>query len=48
MLEKVRVEWFSNIRADILAGIVVALALIPEVIGFSLMAGVEPRTFKHT
>ena len=35
-------EWFSNIRADILSGIVVALALIPEAIGFSIIAGVEP------
>ncbi len=35
-------EWFGNIRADILAGIVVALALIPEAIGFSLIAGVDP------
>ncbi|WP_245228653.1 SulP family inorganic anion transporter [Pontixanthobacter sp. CEM42] len=35
-------DWFGNIRADILAGIVVALALIPEAIGFSLIAGVDP------
>lgn len=35
-------EWFGNIRADILAGIVVSLALIPEAIGFSLIAGVDP------
>lgn len=39
----IRREWFSNIRADILAGIVVALALIPEAIGFSIIAGVDPR-----
>lgn len=36
-------EWTSNIRADILAGIVVALALIPEAIGFSVIAGVDPK-----
>ena len=36
-------EWLSNPRADILAGIVVALALIPEAIGFSIIAGVDPR-----
>ena len=36
-------EWFANPRADILAGIVVALALIPEAIGFSIIAGVDPR-----
>lgn len=35
-------EWFGNVRADILAGIVVALALIPEAIAFSLIAGVNP------
>ncbi|WP_124068882.1 SulP family inorganic anion transporter [Filibacter tadaridae] len=34
--------WFGNIRGDILAGIVVALALIPEAIAFSLIAGVDP------
>ena len=42
MIEKIRGEWFSNIRADILAGIVVALALIPEAIAFSIIAGVNP------
>ncbi len=36
-------EWFSNPRADILSGIVVALALIPEAIGFSVIAGVDPK-----
>ncbi len=35
-------SWFGNIRADILAGIVVALALIPEAIAFSIIAGVDP------
>ncbi|TDA67396.1 SulP family inorganic anion transporter [Sulfuricurvum sp. IAE1] len=38
-----RQEWFGNIRADILAGIVVALALIPESIAFSIIAGVDPK-----
>lgn len=42
MIEKIRLEWFSNIRADVLAGIVVALALIPEAIAFSIIAGVNP------
>jgi len=37
-----RTDWLGNIRADILAGMVVALALIPEAIGFSLIAGVDP------
>src|SRR5690625_2236150 len=38
-----RRDWFSNPRADILAGILVALALIPEAIAFSIIAGVDPR-----
>ena len=38
-----RRDWLSNPRAEILAGIVVALALIPEAIGFSIIAGVDPR-----
>ena len=38
-----RREWFSNIRGDVLSGIVVALALIPEAIGFSVIAGVDPK-----
>jgi SulP family sulfate permease len=38
-----RRDWLSNPRADILAGLVVALALIPEAIGFSIIAGVDPR-----
>lgn len=37
-----RQEWLGNIRADILSGIVVALALIPESIAFSIIAGVDP------
>ncbi|MEO5696561.1 MAG: SulP family inorganic anion transporter [Burkholderiaceae bacterium] len=37
-----RQEWFSNIRGDLLAGLVVALALIPEAIAFSIIAGVDP------
>src|SRR5699024_6018144 len=41
-LEKIKKEWFSNVRGDILAGIVVALALIPEAIAFSIIAGVDP------
>ena len=36
-------DWLSNPRADVLAGIVVALALIPEAIGFSIIAGIDPR-----
>src|SRR5699024_10927289 len=36
-----REEWFSNIRGDTLSGLVVALALIPEAIAFSIIAGVD-------
>tara|TARA_R110001592_G_scaffold363381_1_gene686577 strand:- start:1301 stop:2788 length:1488 start_codon:yes stop_codon:yes gene_type:complete len=43
MLKKMRLDWFSNIRGDLLAGIVVALALIPEAIAFSIIAGVDPK-----
>lgn len=38
-----RTEWFSNVPKDLLAGVAVALALIPEAIAFSLIAGVEPK-----
>lgn len=36
-------NWLSNIRGDILSGLVVALALIPEAIAFSIIAGVPPQ-----
>ncbi|XYD10555.1 SulP family inorganic anion transporter [Methylobacterium sp. NMS12] len=36
-------SWTSNLRGDTLSGIVVALALIPEAIGFSVIAGVDPK-----
>lgn len=36
-------DWLGNIKGDILAGIVVALALIPEAIAFSIIAGVDPK-----
>ncbi len=36
-------DWFGNIRGDVLAGLVVALALIPEAIAFSIIAGVDPK-----
>ena len=36
-------EWFGNIRGDVLSGLVVALALIPEAIAFSIIAGVDPK-----
>lgn len=33
-----RQQWLGNIRGDLLSGIVVALALIPEAIAFSIIA----------
>ena len=42
-LSTLRNEWFGNIRGDVLAGLVVALALIPEAIAFSIIAGVDPK-----
>lgn len=42
-LSALRQHWLGNIRGDLLAGIVVALALIPEAIAFSIIAGVDPK-----
>lgn len=42
-LQTVRQDWFANLRGDTLAGLVVALALIPEAIAFSIIAGVDPK-----
>lgn len=41
-LQNIKQEWFGNVRGDIMAGLVVALALIPEAIAFSIIAGVDP------
>ncbi|MGM0561536.1 MAG: SulP family inorganic anion transporter [Pseudomonadota bacterium] len=38
-----REQWLGNLRADVLSGLVVALALIPEAIAFSIIAGVDPK-----
>ena len=43
MLQSLKNTWFYNIRGDVLAGLVVALALIPEAIAFSVIAGVDPK-----
>ncbi|HUX29748.1 MAG TPA: SulP family inorganic anion transporter [Thiobacillus sp.] len=43
MINSIRQDWFSNLRGDLLAGMVVALALIPEAIAFSVIAGVDPK-----
>lgn len=42
-LQRLRQEWFGNTRGDLLSGLVVALALIPEAIAFSIIAGVDPK-----
>nr|WP_246258793.1 SulP family inorganic anion transporter [Kroppenstedtia pulmonis] len=41
-MQSIRSNWLSQPRADILAGLTVALALIPEAIAFSIIAGVDP------
>ena len=38
-----REQWFGNVRGDVLSGVLVALALIPEAIAFSIIAGVDPK-----
>lgn len=43
MPQSLKQTWLFNIRGDVLAGIVVALALIPEAIAFSIIAGVDPK-----
>jgi len=40
-MQSIRQDWFSNVRNDLLSGIVVALALIPEALAFSIIAGVD-------
>src|SRR6056297_187295 len=42
-LDAYRSQWLGNLRGDLLAGLVVALALIPEAIAFSIIAGVDPK-----
>ncbi len=42
-LDAYRRQWLGNLRGDMLSGIVVALALIPEAIAFSIIAGVDPK-----
>ncbi|WP_411826580.1 SulP family inorganic anion transporter [Luteolibacter sp. AS25] len=43
MSSRLTSQWFPNVRADLLAGLVVALALIPESIAFSVIANVDPQ-----
>ncbi|MGQ2991076.1 MAG: SulP family inorganic anion transporter [Brevundimonas sp.] len=42
VIASARQQWLASPRRDLLAGTVVALALIPEAIAFSLIAGVDP------
>jgi SulP family sulfate permease len=42
-LQTIKQTWFFNVRNDVLAGLVVALALIPEAIAFSIIAGLDPK-----
>lgn len=43
MIQTLKQEWFGNVRRDLLAGLVVALALVPEAIAFSIIANVDPK-----
>lgn len=43
LLSSTKNDWIGNVRSDVLAGLVVALALIPEAIAFSIIAGVDPK-----
>ena len=43
MYDKLMREWFGNTRGDLISGLVVALALVPEAIAFSIIAGVDPK-----
>jgi len=38
-----RSEWLTDPKTNLLSGLVVALALIPEAISFSIIAGVDPK-----
>ena len=41
-IAKEKKEWFGNIRGDTLAGLVSSFAVIPEVVGFCIVAGISP------
>jgi SulP family sulfate permease len=43
MFKHFRRDWLGNVKGDLLSGLVVALALIPEAIAFSIIAGVDPK-----
>ncbi|MGC6173974.1 SulP family inorganic anion transporter [Lacrimispora sp. 38-1] len=41
-MNRIKNEWFGNVKNEVMSGLVVAIALIPEAIGFSLLAGLNP------
>ncbi|MBZ9559923.1 MULTISPECIES: SulP family inorganic anion transporter [unclassified Modicisalibacter] len=43
MIRSLKQTWLFNTKNDVLAGLVVAMALIPEAIAFSIIAGVDPK-----
>lgn len=43
LFSSTKADWLGNVRRDLIAGLVVALALIPEAIAFSIIAGVDPK-----
>ncbi len=43
IIRELKNDWFGNVPRDLIAGVVVALALIPEAIAFSIIAGVDPQ-----
>src|SRR5690554_5270336 len=43
MFTNLKQTWLFNLRGDVLSGLVVALALIPEAIAFSIIAEVDPK-----
>ena len=47
-LNSIKRQWFFNTKQDLLAGAVVGLALIPEAIAFSIIAGVDPKVGLYT
>jgi hypothetical protein len=42
-IAQLRATWLGNVRADVLAGLVVGLALTPEAIPLLILAGVDPK-----
>ncbi len=40
--ERVQQQWLGNVKKDIFGGLVTSVTLIPEVIGFAIIAGIHP------